>query len=136
MESKLLLEEFKRLRQVENLSRKLFSDNYFDLYTWYKENSTIFIGFQLVFSVNEIQMALTAEVGEVPNIRCIESGDGEFYDPTDLLDGIGYFPKTALYEEFKTRSNNIDKLIRNNVLKVIETYNVPDNKLLKISRLY
>ena len=131
-----MLEEFKKLRQVEGLRRKLFSDNFFDLYIWYNEKSHIFIGFQLVFSVNDMQMALTAEVGKVPNIRKIESGDGEFYSPTDLLDGIGYFPKTALYNEFKQRSSTIDGSIRNNVLKVINTYNVRDNKVLKISPLY
>ncbi len=131
-----MLEEFKRLRQVEDISRKLFSDKYFDLYTWYKKNTDHFIGFQLVFSVNNIQMALTAEVGEVPNIRKVESGDGEFYSPTDLLNGAGFFPKTALYHEFKHRSKNLDKLIRKNILRVIKTYNVVDNESLTISTLY
>lgn len=131
-----MLEEFKRLRQVEGISRRLFSDNYFDLYIWYKKNTDHFIGFQLVFSVNEIQMALTAEVGQVPNIHKVESGDGEFYSPTDLLDGAGFFPKTALYHEFKQRSKNMDKVLRKNVLKVIKTYNVINNESLTISSLY
>lgn len=131
-----MLKEFKKLRQVEDISRRLFSDNYFDLYVWYKKNTDIFIGFQLVFSVNERQMALTAEVGDIPNVHKIESGDGEFYSPTDYLDGDGYFPKKALYHEFKNRSNNLDLIITKNVLKVIKTYKTNDNVVLSISPLY
>lgn len=131
-----MLVEFKKLRQVQGLTRRLFSDNYFDLYIWYKENTNTFTGFQLVFLVDKKQMALTAEVGKVPNIRKVESGDGEFYSPTDLLDGIGYFPKTALHNEFRERSIHLEKYIRKNILKVIKNYNVMDDQELKISSLY
>ncbi len=87
----LVLTEFKKIRQVEGLTRRLFTDNYFDLYLWYRECTTEFIGFQLVYCICDEQMALTAELGKVPNVRRIESGDGELYGPTDLLDGKGIF---------------------------------------------
>lgn len=136
-----MLKEFKKLRQVESISRKLFTDEYFDLYLWYKKNSSDFIGFQLIFSVNDIQMALTAEVGKYPHIRKVDSGDDQFYDPTDLLDGAGYLPQEELYERFKAHSEILDKDIRENILKVISTYD--DSKLsprlkkrIKLCRIY
>lgn len=136
-----MLKEFKKLRQVEEISRRLFTDEYFDLYLWYKKNSEDFIGFQLVFSVNDNQMALTAEVGKYPHIRKVDSGDDQFYDPTDLLDGTGYFPQEELYEMFEKHSENLDEELRVNILKVIRTYNdknLPSNfkSRLKLSRIY
>lgn len=137
-----MLKEFKKLRQVESISRKLFTDNYFDLYIWYKKNTEDFIGFQLVFCVNEIQMALTAEVGKIPNIRKVDSGDNEFYGPTDILDGVGFFPKTELYREFYERSKYMDNYIRDNILKVISEYkeeqleHTRGNESLKLSKIY
>lgn len=132
-----MLKEFKKLRQVEDISRKLYTDNYFDLYLWYKKNSDEFIGFQLVFCVNDTQMALTAEVGKVPNIRKVNSGDDLFYDPTDLLDGVGFFPKEDLYSEFQYRSSSIDRDIRESVLSVIKTYKEDHtSRGLKLSEIY
>lgn len=121
-----MLKEFKKIRQVEHIHRKLFSDNYFDLYLWYRLNKEDFLGFQLVFNVNSKQMALTAEINKVPDIHIVDCGDDLFYDPTDVLDGIGFFPKKELYNNFLECSSNIDTLIRENILKVINSYNVPN----------
>lgn len=136
-----MLKEFKKFRQVEEITRRLFTDEYFDLYLWYKKNSDYFIGFQLVFSVNNIQMALTAEVGKYPHIRKVDSGDDQFYDPTDLLDGTGYFPQDEVYKMFEKHSKNLDEELRVNILKVISTYNDKNLSLkfkskLKLTRIY
>ncbi|MDA3956278.1 hypothetical protein [Oceanispirochaeta sp.] len=126
-----MLEEFKALRQVSGhsvIKRRLYSDDYFDLYIWYKNDSEDFTGFQLVFTVNETQMVLTAEAGKIPDIHRVDSGDGEFYSPTDIVDGVGYFPKDDLFEEFKKRSDLLDEYIRTNILEVISHYKETDTE--------
>lgn len=117
-----MLKEFKKVRQEKGLKRRLFCDNLFDLYLWYREGSAHFIGFQLLFCVDDNKMALTAEVGKVPEINLVESGDGEFYSPTDILDGSGFFPKSELLKEFTLRSEAVDSLIRKNIIEVIKSY--------------
>lgn len=117
-----MLKEFSSVRQTEKISRRLYTDNYFDLYLWYKKNSNIFIGFQLIFCIDGSQMALTAEIDKIPSIDRVNSGDNKSYGPTDLLDSPGYLPKEELYLEFSNRSKFIDKEIRSGILKVIQGY--------------
>lgn len=131
-----MLKEFSKVRQVENIHRKLYSDDLFDLYLWYNLAKNDFIGFQLVFSINGTRMALTAEVGKTPNIHIVETGDDLFYDPSDVLDGVGFFPKKELYKEFSERSIAIDSSIRKDILKVIESYKLDlDHKKLGLTPL-
>lgn len=130
-----MLKEFKNVRQVENIDRKLYTDNYFDLYLWYKKDSDEFIGFQLIYCAGYNKMALTAEVGSVPFVNRVDSGDGELYNPTDLLDGSGSFPKDELYREFYKRSSGIDKEISRVVLNVIDNY-IGSNSDLSLTSIY
>jgi hypothetical protein len=54
-----MLREFRKVRQERGTYRRLFTDDYFDLYLWYSQRWGRFLGFQLVYDKNDNPHALT-----------------------------------------------------------------------------
>ena len=105
-----MLQELDNPRQNENEIRRLFNDDYFDLYVWYDEDNSI-KGFQLCYDKNSDARALTWRRDHGYSHMRIDDGEtGEFIQkmkPILVPDGIFNFNEIA--EKFRKESAVIDR---------------------------
>lgn len=120
-----MLYEVKNVRQHKNEGlRRWFTDKDFDLIIWYDYNNKNIDGFQLCYDKNNYERALTwiradniffhnkIDDGEIPGT----------VKQTPILVADGLFDKNKIAEEFKVKSNEIDKKIAKFVYKKILEY--------------
>ena len=99
-----------------DLPRRFISDDYFDLYVWYRPDQC-FHGFQLCYDKGGQERAVTWIMGKQPSHSTVDTGDDL---PTEnrspMLTGGGYFPAAEVIAEFTRRSVHLSPKIRRLVL--------------------
>ncbi len=118
-----MLRELENPRQNENEIRRVFNDDFFDLYVWYNNDNSI-KGFQLCYDKNADSRALTWHSDSEYSHMKIDDGEtGEFVQkmkPILVPDGIFNFNDIA--EKFKRASGNIDSDVADFVYDKILKY--------------
>ena len=119
-----MLKEFPNLRQYEDGFRRLFLDEFFELYLWYEAKDGELTGFQLNYSVRDDPHALTCSIDcSCTHARIDEGEDAPgSYKSTPILVGDGNFDKDTVLERFRTASHALEPKIRNLVLKAVQGY--------------
>jgi hypothetical protein len=118
-----VLREFSNLRQVPGTYRRLFEDDYFELYPWYDRRWGRLLGFQLVYDKYGDCHALTwtqregYEHHSVPN-----ADDAGGLKGTPLLMPDGSVDCIALAERFLQSSSHLPRMLREFVHRAILRY--------------
>jgi len=104
-----MLREVSGLSQEETGYRRLFSDEYFDLYLWYDRKGGALIGFQLCYDKEGDEHSLTWVDGKGYLHSRIDSGDSipSRSKQSPVLVRDGYFDKEAIAERFERESANL-----------------------------
>lgn len=119
------MKEFTSLRQITGQGfRRLFFDDYFDLFVWYDSNLLI-EGFQLCYDIKGYQRALTWKAKEGFHHDGIDTGDTwetlvAKSVPTLVTDGE--FDFRAVAQRFQKASSEIDPTVYEVVNKLIRIY--------------
>jgi len=117
-----MLKEYKKIRQEEKTFRRLFTDDFFDLYIWYPdEGKASIVGFQLVYRSGIEKKALTW-TGRTGFFHTkIDEGDKKVnQSPILVQDGVFEYENVAA--ELEMRIGSIDGDIRKYVLEKIREY--------------
>lgn len=116
-----MLFEQKDVKQNEGEPfRRVFIDDYFDLYVWISETNEP-IGFQLCYEKTLNERALSFINGNYSHTG-IENGDNDLLGGIPLLMADGEFGKYEILKRFIAESNKIDSRIRNYVINKIKEY--------------
>ena len=107
-----MLQEFPKVRQDQGTYRRLFTDEYFDLYLWYRRRWGRFLGFQLVYDKGEDPHSLTwtEETGYLHN-RIDEGEDSCLANMTPILVPDGLFDHETVGERFQRSSVGLEETI-------------------------
>ena len=118
-----MLHEVTNPRQNENERRRVFSDEYFDLYIWLDDDDSV-SGFQLCYGKNSGERALTWKRSS--GYTHLKVDDGEDTDggykrkPMLITDGL--FDCNAVSAKFKKASAGLPREYRDLVLGRIKDY--------------
>lgn len=108
-----MLQEFKDLSQNQDGFRKLFFDNYFDLFIWYDTENGNIIGFQLCYNKEEEEHSLIWRVHKGFLHSGIETGENRpgraKQSPVLIKDGV--FNNLCLAKKFEHHSDQLEKEI-------------------------
>lgn len=108
-----MLQEFTEVSQSKDSFRRLFYDNFFDLFVWYKRKRGEIIGFQLCYDKENGERSLIwkANLGYIHgNIDNGENRPGRSkQSPVLVQDGI--LDNITLAKKFKQNSNHLEKEI-------------------------
>jgi hypothetical protein len=117
-----MLKEFVNARQHPNEPRRrVFSDDYFDLYVWYGEREAI-VGMQLCYEYQDRGRALTYLNGAYSH-HGIDSGDASpLKNLSPLLVADGTFQKDVIAEKFLGESAQLPQAVADYVLTAIRGY--------------
>lgn len=116
------LDEYPRVRQIEGEGfRRWFTNGYFDLIAWYKDDGTTMVGFQLCFE----SRALTWTVEHGYDLSTID--DGEQGAPgsskmTPVLVAGGDFKPRVVAERFREAAVSIDGKLADFILARIVAF--------------
>ncbi|MBN1898885.1 MAG: hypothetical protein JW827_08920 [Spirochaetes bacterium] len=121
-----MLKELKYISQIPDQGfRKWFEDDFFDLVVWYhsKQSSNTIEGFQLCYDKPNNEHAFTwfRKHGYMHN----RIDDGEIvgsYKMTPVLVSDGVVPIKKIIAEFDKRSQNMDKKVRQLVMKKLKEF--------------
>lgn len=114
-----MLSEIQSVRQYPCEFRRLFQDEYFDLYIWYQspEQDEI-IGFQLCYDKDYEEKALTWRKSTGFIHSFVDTGENSpKANRTPVLNHGGSFQSDRVIPLFQKHSLEIDAKIRNNVLE-------------------
>jgi hypothetical protein len=120
-----MLKEISNPRQNTNERRRIFADEYFDLYVWFSDNDRI-SGFQLCYDKGDFERALTWT--EQNGFSHMKVDDGEGFDtpykmkPVLVVDGI--FDSNLIAGRFRIESALLDKSITEFVLEKLDQINL------------
>ncbi|MFA6505610.1 MAG: hypothetical protein WCT14_05920 [Treponemataceae bacterium] len=119
-----MLTEFHNLSQNDAGFRRLFTDDYFDLYLWYESRDGDLSGFQLCYSKADDPHSFTWMQS---GFRCharIDEGEDRVggYKGTPILVSDGVFEKTPLLRRFTKAAESIDRGIRDLVVGAVQEY--------------
>ena len=120
-----MLTEFAGLSQEKKGFRRLFTDEYFDLYLWYEREGGALSGFQLCYDRSRDPHSLTCAAGGSCVHTRIDDGEGEgamHYKGSPILVSDGVFEKNRVYDRFALASHTLDPAIRTLILDAIQTY--------------
>ena len=99
-----MLQEFPTVRQEEGTFRRLFSDENFDLYLWYRSRWGRLIGYQLCYDKGENYHCLTWTRDSGYSHEAVDDGEsggaGGGYKGTPILIPDGVLDKASLAERF------------------------------------
>jgi hypothetical protein len=120
-----MLTEFGGLSQEKTGYRRLFTDDYFDLYLWYDREGGALTGFQLCYDRVKDPHSLTCSAsGSCVHTR-IDDGESQgamHYKGSPILVSDGVFEKDRVLDRFALASELLDPAIRQKVLSAIQTY--------------
>ena len=119
-----MLTEFMNLSQKGDGYRRLFSDDFFDLYIWYDEKGGKPTGFQLNYSARDDPHSLTCSIGGSCTHTRIDEGEdapGRFKG-SPILVSDGAFEKETVLERFKSASRTLDAGLRGIIMEAILNY--------------
>ncbi len=110
-----MLYEIKYAKQLENEPiRRIFSDDFFDLYIWY-DNSNI-IGFQLCYDVKTYnEHAISWFDNNYKHLKAKKYFSG-------LMIKDGFLDKVSLIKRFENESKNLESNIKDFVVDKISNY--------------
>jgi hypothetical protein len=120
-----VLREFSNVRQVPGTYRRLFQDDYFELYLWYHRRWGRFLGFQLVYDKYGDCHALTwtkLEGYEHHSVPDADGAPGGGVKGTPLLMPDGTVDCAALADRFLEASSHLPRLPREFVHSAILSY--------------
>lgn len=123
------MQEYTRIRQEDNGFRRLFFDEMFDLYVWYSYFQGPIIGFQLVYTHDDMQKALTWTEKEGYSHTGIDEGDRKLINQSPMLIQDGVFQYEFVYAELVQRMHNLEPDIRDLVVEKIEAYQKEEGAL-------
>jgi len=119
-----MLREFKNVSQQKDGFRRLFSDDYFDLFIWYEERGRESIGFQLCYNKKNNEHSIIWDKQKGYLHSGIDTGEnnpgGAKRSPILIADG--YFDNVRIAERFKNNSDLIDNEIREMVYQTLLDY--------------
>jgi len=116
-----MLKEFTHVRQEKTGWRRLFSDQYFDLYVWYDREGGEITGFQLVeLSGYESRRALTWIRGQGSFHAAVHT-KGNF-NATPLLVKDGVFQNERIARRFRETAVELPAEIHDLVIGVVEKH--------------
>jgi hypothetical protein len=107
-----MLKEIANPRQNSDESRRVFTDEFFDLYVWYSENNHI-AGFQLCYDKGNFERALTwTEQNGFSHMK-VDDGEGPetTYKMKPMLVTDGIFDNKPIASRFHYEASSIDKTI-------------------------
>lgn len=117
-----MLAKERKVKVRGDYRRSWMADDYFDLIVWYEPSNAIH-GFQLCYGKPEQERALTWLKKRGFSHARIDSGDE---DPeanrTPILLPGGSFPGQEVMREFRRRSAQLPKSLRNFVLSKLERF--------------
>lgn len=118
-----MLKELKNARQNIDESRRIFVDDFFDLYVWFEPDDSI-SGFQLCYGESNDRKALTWREGTGYSHNSIELGESKIgkLKSTPILISDGHFNKDVILNSFAKESANVDRKIRDFVLERLTNY--------------
>ena len=120
-----MLHEFHKVRQERGGFRRLFTDEYFDLYLWYRSRWGRLCGFQLCYDKDLSYHALTWTRDQGYRHESVDDGEGGVGGggkSTPILVPDGFLDKAVLAERFLRASEHIPRRLRAFVHKVILAY--------------
>jgi len=125
-----MLSEIENPRQNDNEKRRIFSDDYFDLYIWLDDNDEV-SGFQLCYDKNRGERAFTWQKSSEYSHLKVDDGedtDGIFngYKQKPMLVADGMFPKERVRDIFENRSANLPAEYRALIHKKITEFSNDD----------
>ena len=111
-----MLREFRKVRQSPGEYRRLFTDEYFDLYLWYRRRWGRLRGFQLVYDKGRSPHALTWTRRRGYRHESVDDGDGApSHGCTPVLVPDGSLDCIALAERFLQASGDVPGRLRASV---------------------
>jgi len=119
-----MLMEFPNLSQSGEGYRRLFTDEFFDLYIWYDKKDGDPTGFQLNYSVRDDPHSLTCSMGGSCTHARIDEGEDApgHFKGTPILVSDGVFEKDPVLERFLAASLNLDTKMRDVIIEAIQNY--------------
>ncbi|HOT46522.1 MAG TPA: hypothetical protein PLM53_17110 [Spirochaetota bacterium] len=110
-------------QKEENVFRRWFQDDYFDLIVWYDLDTKTITGFQLCYDKNRNEHAFTwhRDSGFSHN-RIDNSRSPQSYAGTPILVDDGIFPYNMVMSKFVESSGGIDAAIRDLVMEKLNEY--------------
>lgn len=103
-----MLKEFKKVRQDRGSFRRLYTDDDFDLYVWYRRKWGSLTGFQLCYDIQTSKCVLTWNRNEGFSHNRVDEGDaagGSDRSPILIPDGI--FSPGEIADRFKSTSKTL-----------------------------
>jgi len=118
-----MLIEIDNPRQNENERRRVFHDDYFDLYVWIAHDGAI-SGFQLCYDRDGMERALTWREKHGYSHEKVDPGEdiGKHFKMKPVLLADGLFDYRGIAERFREAGAGIDKNIAGFVHKKILEY--------------
>ncbi len=117
-----MLTKEKKVKVRGDYRRSWMSDDYFDLIVWYEPSNAI-CGFQLCYGKPEFERALTWLKTRGFSHSKVDSGeDDPEANRTPILLPDGSFPTTEVSCEFRRRSEELPKSLRNFVLAKVKQF--------------
>lgn len=114
-----MLREFEKARQEREGYRRLFVDEEFSLYVWYRGQGGELLGFQLTYFAGEEQKALTWREGLGYSHDGVDGWDSSRFNKTPLLVADGSFDRDGVARRFRAAAGELDREIRQLVLTKI-----------------
>ena len=113
-----MLKELKNARQNLDETRRIFIDDFFDLYVWFEPDDSI-SGFQICYGKSNDRKALTWKQGKGYSHNSIELGESKIgkFKSIPILISDGHFNKDDILCRFVKESTNVDRKIRDFVLE-------------------
>ena len=118
-----MLREFSKVRQQKGGFRRLFADEYFDLYLWYRFRWGRIRGFQLCYDKDRNYHSLTWTRDSGYCHESVDDGDcGGGPKRSPILIPDGSFDRAALAHRFREASSGMPRRLRDFVQHTILAY--------------
>ncbi|HOD16119.1 MAG TPA: hypothetical protein PK307_14570 [Spirochaetota bacterium] len=118
-----MLKELNVAQKEEDIFRRWFKDDYFDLIVWYNRNDYSIRGFQLCYDIARNERSLTWTAGRGFAHTGVDEGARPMRhpsSPTLVEDGI--FPGQSVVERFIRSCTGIDRVISRLVISKINEF--------------
>ncbi len=118
-----MLSESSVSQKEENVFRRWFQDEYFDLIVWYDQETGLISGFQLCYDKHKNEHAFTwhKNAGFSHN-KIDDSRSSGSHPATPILIDDGVFPFSIIMGKFVTSSGNLDPAIRDLVMEKLAEF--------------
>lgn len=120
-----MLKEYPVRQHQGELKRRCFSDDFFDIYVWVDNHSTI-SKFQLCYNKKRNEHALTWTKENGFQHYSIDDGEASpTKNQTPIFASDGLFPANEVFEKFVVNSEGIDQKVRSFLIEKLSSYECP-----------